>query len=144
MKERYEPFYDLLQLIQVKPGLKVIDLGCGTGELTYLLSEHLPGSQVLGIDSSAEMLSRSSQYSNERVSFSVGSIEELIKQGNAWDLVFSNAALQWVENHEQLIPGIISMLKPGAQIAVQVPFNQDHFTHTAIRKLALEEPFSPA
>lgn len=57
-KERYLPFYDLLSLVQVKENLKAIDLGCGTGELTAKLAKELPGSKVLGVDSSAEMLQK--------------------------------------------------------------------------------------
>jgi trans-aconitate 2-methyltransferase len=60
-KERSAPFDDLFQLVQIRPGLEVIDLGCGTGELTLQLAERLPGSQVLGIDSSPEMLERAAR-----------------------------------------------------------------------------------
>ena len=58
-----------------------------------------------------------------------------------WDLIFSNAALQWSDNHAQLIPQLFARLNPGAQIAVQVPSNHNHISHQIYRETANEEPF---
>jgi trans-aconitate 2-methyltransferase len=140
-KERYEPFYDLLKLIRIKPSLQVLDLGCGTGELTRKLSDHLAGSQTLGIDSSEEMLEKAASFSNDCIRFEHGSIQEEICQEKKWDLIFSNAALQWVDDHENLFSDLIGKLLPDGQIAVQVPSNHEHFTHTALKELASEDPF---
>ncbi|MBB5439201.1 trans-aconitate 2-methyltransferase [Pedobacter sp. AK017] len=143
-QERFAPFYDLLALINVRPGLNVIDLGCGTGELTRQLTDHLPTAQVLGIDASSEMLKEAKTFKTNQLNFEQRSIEQQIKEGLKYDLVFSNAALQWLENHETLIPTIITMLQPGGQLVVQVPSNQDHFTHRFIRTLAQQEPYCSA
>jgi trans-aconitate 2-methyltransferase len=143
-QERFAPFYDLLTLVKVKPHLKVIDLGCGTGELSRKLADHLPEAQVLGIDASAEMLKDASAFKNEQLSFEQRTIAQQINQGLKCDLVFSNAALQWIDHHEVLLPSIISMISPGGQLVVQVPSNHHHFTHEALRLLAAEEPYKSA
>lgn len=143
-EQRYQPFYDLLSLIKVKPDLKVIDLGCGTGELTRKLSDYLPGAEVLGIDASAEMLRDASTFSRKNLSFEQSEIEAHLQNGEKYDLIFSNAALQWIDGHPQLLPEIISSLKKGGQLAVQVPSNHEHFTHRTLRDIAAEEPFKSA
>ena len=91
--ERFAPFEDCLALVERRPRLRVIDLGCGTGELTRRLHEALPGSEVEGIDSSAEMLERAAPLAGPGLRFEQRSIEAL---EGTWDLVFSHAALQWV------------------------------------------------
>ncbi|SHG30763.1 methyltransferase domain-containing protein [Pedobacter caeni] len=143
-EQRYEPFYDLLSLVKQRPDLKVIDLGCGTGELTRKLTDHLPGARVLGIDSSAEMLRDSGVFSNENLSFECIGIKEKIQTSEKYDLIFSNAALQWIDGHETLFPDLISCLRPGGQLLVQVPSNHEHFTHRTLKKLASEAPFRTA
>lgn len=140
-KERSAPFDDLLTLIERRPGLKVIDLGCGTGELTSALAEALPDSDVLGIDSSSQMLSKALPLSRPRLRFEPGEIETTTGE---WDLVFSNAALQWVSDHQTLIPRLLKMVRPGGQLVVQMPSNHNSFAHTAIRQLATESPFREA
>lgn len=142
--ERYAPFFDLLELIQVKSNLSIIDLGCGTGELTSMLASKLPGSKVLGIDSSAEMLKEVDKYKKDNLSFSQTGVDEIINSGKSWDIVFSNAAIQWVENHTKLIPALIKLVRPGGQMAIQLPSNHNHFTHAAIKTIAHTSPFKEA
>jgi trans-aconitate 2-methyltransferase len=139
--ERAAPFNDLLRLVNVREGLRVVDLGCGTGELTARLAEHLPGSDVVGIDNSPQMLERAAQYERPKLRFELASIEEL--EGE-WNLIFSHAALHWVENHDTLIPRLLSHLRPGGQLAVQIPSNHNHVTHRLITEIAGEEPFRSA
>lgn len=136
--QRSAPFYDLLALVDVRPNLKVVDLGCGTGELTRQLADKLPNSDVTGLDSSPQMLDKAASFSSPNLSFIQGDQSQLT--GN-WDLIFSNAALQWSENHAELIPYLYRRLKPGGQIAVQVPSNHHHIAHQIIRETAGEEPF---
>jgi trans-aconitate 2-methyltransferase len=139
--ERQAPFFDLLSLVRVREDLKVIDLGCGTGELTALLVERLPRSQVLGIDNSPQMLERAAQYRGPNLRFELRAVEEAEDE---WDLIFSNAALQWVEGHETLVPRLMGMLRPGGQLAVQVPSNHNHPAQSIVRDIAGEEPFMSA
>ena len=143
-EQRYEPFYDLLALVKVRLDLEVIDLGCGTGELTGKLSDHLPGARVLGIDASAEMLRDAGTLSRENLRFEQSDIETQLQNPEKYDLIFSNAALQWIDGHQKLFPEIISSLKKGGQLVVQVPSNHEHFTHRTLKQMAAEEPFKSA
>ena len=136
--ERSAPFHDLLALVDVRPRLKVIDLGCGTGELTRQLADQLPESEVNGLDSSPEMLTNAASFQRPGLVFVKGDQSALTGE---WDLIFSNAALQWSENHAELIPSLYRKLAPGGQIAVQVPSNHDHISHRIYRETANEEMF---
>ena len=136
--EREAPFDDLVALIERREGMRVIDLGCGTGELTSRLAERLPGSDVLGVDSSGQMLAKAMPRGRDGVRFEQRRIEDV---AGTYDLVFSHAALQWVDGHEALIPRLFEMLAPGGQLAVQVPSNHNHISHVLIRETASEPPF---
>lgn len=140
-KERFAPFEDLLRLVVVRPGLQVIDLGCGTGELTKQLAEALPNSNVLGIDNSQEMLRKSESVSGPNLRFELKSIEEA---SGEWDLIWSHAALQWVDDHTMLIPRLFSLLKPGGQLVIQIPSNHHHISHITMRRIATEPKFYDA
>ncbi len=146
--ERSAPFFDLLALVEIRPNLKVVDLGCGTAELTRQLADALPDSDVTGIDSSSQMLdaARAASFANPNPSTTLGAGLHF-EQGDQsqltgeWDLIFSNAALQWSENHAELIPRLYQRLAPAGQIAVQVPSNHNHISHQIYRETAGEEPF---
>ena len=136
--ERAAPFHDLLALVEVRPNLKVIDLGCGSGELTRQLADKLPNSHVTGLDSSPQMLDKAASFLRPDLVFQLGDQSTLTGE---WDLIFSNAALQWSENHAELIPYLFDKLKPGGQIAVQVPSNHNHISHQIYRETADEDMF---
>ncbi|MEW6278180.1 MAG: methyltransferase domain-containing protein [Candidatus Eremiobacterota bacterium] len=136
---REAPFEDLFREIRVRPGMSVVDLGCGTGELTARLAERLPGSTVVGVDSSPEMLAQAS--ARPGLSFREGRIEE---EAGHYDLVFSHAAIHWVEHHERLIPALLERVRPGGQLAVQLPSNQDHPVHGGVLRVVRSEPFRSA
>lgn len=140
-EQRSAPFDDLLKLVKVRSNLKVVDLGCGTGELTRKLADALPNSNVLGIDSSAEMLKSSQAYARSGLRFELGDQAHLTE---SYDVIFSNAALQWTEHHQQLVPGLFDHLNPGGQIAVQVPSNHNHTSQRICREVAAQEPFMSA
>jgi trans-aconitate 2-methyltransferase len=139
--QRSAPFYDLLKLVDVRPNLRGVDLGCGTGELTRHLADTLPDSDVLGLDASPQMLKRTSEYARSGLRFEQGNQAEL---DGKWDLIFSNAALHWSENHEELIPYLFSCLNPSGQIAVQVPSNHNAPALLKIIEVAKREPFVSA
>src|SRR5215217_3142274 len=136
--QRSAPFYDLLALVDKRPDLKVVDLGCGTGELTRQLADTLANCDVTGLDSSPQMLERAASYASANLRFAQGDQTQL---SGEWDLIFSNAALHWSENHAELIPNLYRLLNPGGQIAVQIPSNFNHISHQIIRETASEEPF---
>ena len=136
--ERSAPFYDLLALVEIHSNLKVVDLGCGTGELTRELADRLPDSRVTGLDSSPQMLKKAVLVQRPGLIFELG--DQASRMEN-WDLIFSNAALQWSKNHPDLIPRLFNHLNPGGQIAVQVPSNHDHISHKIYRETADEDRF---
>jgi trans-aconitate 2-methyltransferase len=132
--QRAKPFYDLMSLIQEQVFDEAIDLGCGTGELTLVLKDTLKIQHLTGIDSSQEMLEKSKVFEKSGLGFKLQNIDSL-KPDKKYDLIFSNAALQWLPNHEELIPKILSWLKPGGQVAIQVPCNFDHLSHRLAREV---------
>ena len=136
--ERSAPFFDLLALVHIRPNLRAVDLGCGTGELTRHLAETLPDGNVTGLDSSLTMLEKAKTFAGPNLHFEQADQAQLTGE---WDLIFSNAALHWSENHEQLILRLYQRLAPGGQIAVQVPSNHNHISHQIYRETASEEPF---
>jgi trans-aconitate 2-methyltransferase len=149
-KERSQPFYDLLSLVRPAPGLRVVDLGCGTGELTAELHARLGADRTLGVDNSEAMLTRAKDLVGPPgLTFERADIATL---ASAWardpkdrfSLVFSNAALHWLPLHEELLPEIACAIGPGGQLAVQVPANDDHPTHTIAATLAREPEFRGA
>jgi trans-aconitate 2-methyltransferase len=139
--DRLMPFNDLLGLIKIRSGISVLDLGCGTGELAVALAERLPQSYVTGVDSSPQMLEKAHAHSSDRVDFKLGDVASL--QGN-WDLLFSHAVLHWIDDHKALIPRLWRHINPGGQLAVQIPSNHRHPSHTCIIAAASEDPFKTA
>jgi trans-aconitate 2-methyltransferase len=137
--ERAQPFHDLLDLVRPVPGGRVVDLGCGSGELTAELHRRLRAGQTLGLDSSPAMLERARPHEGGGLRFQLGDIAEF--DGGGWDVVFSNAALQWLPDHEALFGRLVGALAASGQLAVQMPANFDHPSHVVADELAGEEPF---
>ncbi|MBZ4192075.1 methyltransferase domain-containing protein [Niabella beijingensis] len=138
---RYQPFFDLMHLI-VERNLKTcVDIGCGTGEQTNILSENFSSATFLGIDASEEMLAGSKQFESEKLAFRLSSIEAFAASGSRWDLIFSNAALQWADDHSTLFPALISKLNGGGQFAVQMPVQHENLLNKLLMNLAREKPF---
>ncbi|HEY8672255.1 MAG TPA: methyltransferase domain-containing protein [Candidatus Dormibacteraeota bacterium] len=141
--EREQPFHDLVALITRRPAGRVVDLGCGTGLLTAALHRELGAVETLGVDSSRAMLERARSLEVEGVRFVRGDINEW-EPDMPVDVVFSNAALQWLPDHPRLFKRLSNMLAPGGEIALQVPANFDHVSHTLAAEVAREEPFASA
>ena len=133
--ERRQPFDDLLRLVEPVPGGLVVDLGCGSGELTVELHAHTAASSTIGIDSSPAMLTGAPAA--DGVAFAVDDLRTWTADGPV-DVVFANAALQWSGDHERLLARLVSQLAPGGQLAIQVPCNDDHPSHTVSAALAAE------
>ena len=138
--EREQPFYDLVALITRRPAGRVVDLGCGTGTLTAVLHRELTATETIGIDSSEAMLERARSLDVDGLTFAPGDISEW-RPAELVDVVFSNAALQWLGDHLALFARLTAMLVPGGELAVQVPANFDHASHRLAAEIAREEPF---
>jgi len=172
-REREQPFYDLLDLVRPAPGMRVVDLGCGTGKLTRIAHQRLQALETTGIDRSASMLTEGrAGVLPVGLRFEVGTIEdfcvqprgapsssrarpvpssagsacpELVEgQARGYDLILSNAAFHWVEDHETLLHGLAGALAPSGQLAFQVPAQHDELSHRIADELTDVEPFRTA
>ncbi len=139
--QRAAPFTDTVAMVRWREGLRVIDLGCGTGELTAQLADRLPGCTVLGVDTSAEMLERAQTHARPGLRFEQQAIEDV---SGEWDLVFSHSALQWVVDHHHLIPRLMGLVAAGGQLVAQFPSNHRHPVHLLAAETASEAPFRAA
>jgi trans-aconitate 2-methyltransferase len=140
--ERAAPFHDLLSLVRPVPGGRVVDLGCGSGELTAQLHRRLEAGETLGLDSSPAMLERAAGLAGGGLRFQRANIADFTEGG--WDVVFSNAALHWLPDQEELLGRLVAGLREGGQLAVQMPANHDHPSHVVAAEVAGDEPFRTA
>jgi trans-aconitate 2-methyltransferase len=140
--ERAQPFWDLVALVEHRPRMRVADLGCGTGELTRKLHEHLAASETIGIDSSETMLLKAGHFGGEMLRFQHGTVEGFVTD-QPYDLIFSNAALHWVGEHESLLRRLTGFLSGDGQLAIQMPANDDHPSHAIAAQLAKELGIEP-
>jgi trans-aconitate 2-methyltransferase len=142
-EERAQPFHDLVALVRPQPGLRILDLGCGTGALTRELHDSLGARETLAVDNSAEMLEKSRGLETPALHFVRRDIETFADE-RPFDLIFSNAALHWVSDHPALFSRLRRFLEPRGQIAVQMPTNETHLSHRTAAEVASEEPFRSA
>lgn len=132
--ERSRPFFDLVRQIRAERPRTVVDLGCGPGELTRTLADRWPGARVVGVDSSPEMIEKASADPGP-VEFRLGDIADWEPAPDV-DVVVTNAALQWVPGHQEMLTRWTRGLPAGAWIAMQVPGNFDSPGHRAVWDLA--------
>jgi trans-aconitate 2-methyltransferase len=118
----------------------IVDLGCGPGELTVSLGDRWPQARVLGLDSSPDMLASASRHARTgRLEFRQGDIADF---DEPHDLIFSNAALQWLGDHDQLIPRLAELVNPGGCLAVQMPSNFYAKSHALLNETAATGPWA--
>jgi trans-aconitate 2-methyltransferase len=128
--ERLRPAADLLARIPLDDANSICDLGCGSGRATALLARRWPAARIIGVDSSPSMLATA-----RRELPGVQFVEaDLVRWSAplAPDLLFSNAALHWLDDHTRLFPRLMSQLEPGGFLAVQMPRNHDQPSHQAM------------
>ena len=144
--ERGRPFVDLLSRVGADAPASVVDLGCGPGNLTRLLVDRWPDAGVTGIDSSEQMIA-AAQRSVEGVHFEVGDVRDWstpdpLALRAPIDVVVSNATLQWIPGHADLLLGLLDRVSLGGWLAFQVPGNFDEPSHTIRTELASREPYA--
>lgn len=138
---RLRPALDLLARVTHDSPQRVVDLGCGPGTVTTLLAGRWPAAEITGVDSSAEMLARAaSAYPDLR--WVAADIADWQAEAPV-DLIFSNAALHWLDDHEALFPRLAANLATGGVLAVQMPANFDAPSHRIIRGLASNAGWEP-
>jgi trans-aconitate 2-methyltransferase len=141
--ERSIPFFDLLALVEPVEAPRLADLGCGTGELTAAAVTQLGAHDALGVDSSAAMLERAREHATDTLTFVRGDIGDFAAV-EPFDVIVSNAALQWVPDHPRTLARWAEALTGDGQLAVQMPANSDHPSHTVAVAVAHEHPFVDA
>lgn len=137
--ERTQPARDLLA--RVRPNARrIVDLGCGPGTSTQLLAARFPDAEIVGVDNSAEMLAAA----RARLPAIVFHKRDIA----AWrpsvrpDLIFANAALQWLPNHHELVPRLMSFLAEDGCLAIQMPDNRQEPSHALMRMIAADGPWA--
>jgi trans-aconitate 2-methyltransferase len=135
-EQRAAPFFDLLAMVEPSSAPRVVDLGCGTGELTRAAHERLGARDTLGIDSSPAMLARAAAQAGPGLAFRQGDLASF--GGGPFDVVLSNAAIHWAPDHESLLPRLLALVAPGGQIALQAPANDRHPSHALAAEVARE------
>ncbi|MEH1016074.1 trans-aconitate 2-methyltransferase [Micromonospora sp. CPCC 206060] len=138
-EERSRPFHDLLARVPARHPRAVVDLGCGPGHLTVALRERWPDARIAGLDTSPEMIDRARTLPGD-VEFTLGDVRTW-RPGPEVDVVVTNAVLQWVPGHTDLLRRWAADLPAGAWLAVQVPQNFDAPSHRAIRQVAADGPW---
>lgn len=133
--ERTQPAYDLANRIPTENPERILDIGCGPGNSTDILAGRWPKAEVTGIDSSASMIEKARNDHPALRWIEKDAGKDLSDLGT-FDIVFSNAALQWIPDHDRLIPHIFSLLKKDGILAVQVPNNGNSPMQTAARTTA--------
>lgn len=136
-RERRQPWDDLLALCQPVPGGSGADLGCGTGRLTVEVPDHLGLETVVGIDSSPAMLELASPLERPGLRFELGDLRAFAPAERV-DVILANASLQWVDDHDRVLASWRQALRPGGQLAVQVPANGDHPANALVDELGQE------
>ena len=138
--ERTRPAQELLARVPLSAAACAIDLGCGPGNSTELLVQRFPGAEVIGTDNSEAML-RSARERLPAAHFELSDIASW-QPASPPDLIYANASLQWVPDHETLIPRLFAALAPGGVLAVQMPDNRQEPTHRLMRAVASEAPWA--
>ncbi|MFI1798914.1 trans-aconitate 2-methyltransferase [Streptomyces sp. NPDC020379] len=134
---RTRPSHDLLARVPELPGdpARIVDLGCGPGNITALLAERWPGARITGLDSSAEMLAEAERVAGGgRVDFARVDLADWTPSG-PYDLIFSSATLQWLPGHADLFPAWAHALAPGGTFAFTVPGNFTAPSHVLLHEL---------
>ena len=138
-EERTQPCRDLAARVALTDPHRIIDLGSGPGNSTEVLAERWPQAGLTGLDSSAAMIAQARAAHPER-SWIAADIAEWAAGGDRYDLVFSNAALQWLPGHPALFPKLMTHVSEGGALAVQMPGNWDAPAHQLMRNVAAQWP----
>jgi len=138
--ERTRPARELLARVDLTAPRHIYDLGCGPGNSTELLCQRFPDALVTGTDNSETMLATARQRL-PGCRFEFGDIAQW-QPAEAPDLIYANAALQWVGDHDTLLPRLFDALAPGGVLAIQMPDNRDEPTHRLMREVATLDPWA--
>lgn len=135
IKDRTRPAIDLANRLEVREAKRILDLGCGTGNSTRILKDRFPDAMVIGADNSDDMLAKAQKTHPDIEFMSLDAGGDLSEVRENFDIVFSNACIQWIPNHEILLPKLMSLLRRGGILAVQIPIQNEHPVHIIMNEL---------
>lgn len=138
-EERTRPVRDLLARLPDAAVKTAVDIGCGPGNSTEELLKHFPHAAISGMDSSPDMIA-AARKRLPSVSFEIGDLAAWQGAGN-YGVILSNAVLQWLPDHESLLPRLIGRLAPGGSLAIQIPANLAEPAQTLMREVASAGPW---
>jgi len=138
--ERTRPALDLLARIETAAPRTAIDLGCGAGNISRVLAARWPDAEIVGIDSSTDMLAKARDRAPLKVRFERHDIARW-RPDKPPDVIYSNAALHWLDDHAVLFPRLLAALAPGGTLAVQIPRNHRAPSHTCMVEAAEAGPW---
>lgn len=138
-RERMQPALDLLARVPLEAPGTIADLGCGAGNVTAALKARWPQAAITGVDGSPEMLARA-RAADADIAWVEADLNKW-RPDTPVDLIYSNAALHWLDNHADLFPALMEQLAPGGVLAVQMPRNWAAPSHTIITELVCEGPW---
>lgn len=141
-RQRLQPALDLIARIPIESPRTVVDLGCGTGNVTRILRERRPRAGITGVDGSPQMLADARKH-DEALLWEQCDVAEWAPPAK-FDLVFSNAALHWLDDHPALFTRLCGNVAGGGALAVQMPRNFGAPSHTLVQELALSPPWREA
>ncbi|MBP1039492.1 methyltransferase domain-containing protein [Vagococcus sp. BWB3-3] len=141
-EERTQPAIDLVARIPNNPFKTIVDLGCGPGNRTHLLGKQFPNSRIIGLDSAPDMIERA-RLDYPQYQFETCDLADDLTPLGQFDLVFSNACLQWLPNHQELLPRLKKLVAPGGTFAAQLPMNSEQPIHRLIKELATNNQWRP-
>ncbi len=135
-RERTQPAIDLAARIGIAAPQTVLDLGCGPGNSTQVLRERFPHADILGVDSSPGMIEQAKR-DYPTLAFQLFDANDPMENlGKKWDVIFSNACIQWVPDHAALLPRLLAALNLGGELAVQIPLQEKAPMHRVIQELS--------
>jgi trans-aconitate 2-methyltransferase len=140
--ERSRPAYDLVARIGLDRPTRIADIGCGPGNSTQALRERWPDSEIVGVDDSAEMIRNAAETYPAGQWICADAAEW--RPGVRYQVVFSNAALQWIPDHPRLFGRLFDLVDAGGVLAVQVPANQETPLHRSLLRVSAREPWRDA
>ena len=133
-KQRTQPAIDLTKRVLEYTPQSIVDIGCGPGNSTAILKKTFPNASIMGIDNSENMINKA-RTEHPDIQFALCSAEAITGK---YDLLFSNACLQWIPNHKRLLPDLMEKLNDGGHLAVQVPMNAEEPLYRIIKQTASE------
>ena len=135
LKDRTQPAIDLANRLEEFAPNSILDLGCGPGNSTKVLKDKFPSAKIIGADNSDEMLEKARELYPDIEFINLDANGDLHELNGRFDIVFSNACIQWLPNHKELLPKLMTLLNSNGVLVIQIPMQRDHLVHMIINEL---------